>query len=99
MSVRRRIFVAVSALALTAVAPAGAVSGGRTADIARMPFVAKVGGCTATLIAPDRVLTAAHCVDGVDPTGLSLVVGADPVRQPEAPKLAIRGFSWDQKRT
>ena len=28
-----------------------------------MPFVASTGGCTGTLIAPDRILTAAHCID------------------------------------
>ena len=85
--------VACGAVALATAAPAGGVGGGRRADIARMPFVAKVGGCTGTLIAPDRVLTAAHCVDGVTPEVMPVVVGADPARDRTAPRLAVRGFA------
>jgi hypothetical protein len=44
-----------------ACAPAAAVIGGGTVDPMRYPYVAKLLGCTGTLIAADRVLTAGHC--------------------------------------
>ena len=43
-------------------APAGAVVGGTLQDPAAVPWYADVGGCGGTLIAPDRVMTAEHCV-------------------------------------
>jgi hypothetical protein len=81
---------------LLAAAPAAAMSGGATVDIASVPFVASNSACTGTLIAPDRVLTAAHCVEATDPTGLTVTVGADahdPGNIPEAAKYPIKGFS------
>jgi secreted trypsin-like serine protease len=47
---------------LVAVAPARAVVGGQPVDPATVPWFASVGGCGGTLVAPDRVLTAGHCV-------------------------------------
>ena len=86
-------FASFAALGAVLAAPAGGVSGGREVGIARAPFVAKVGGCTATLVAPDRVLTAAHCVAGFNPTGLLVYVGVDPVKNRKAPGVAALGFS------
>ncbi|MDQ1741315.1 MAG: hypothetical protein QOE53_2967 [Pseudonocardiales bacterium] len=61
-----------------AVAPAGAVPGGRTEPIAKAPYVAWLpSGCTGTLIAPDRVLTAGHCLEGFSPLGYSVLIGKD----------------------
>jgi hypothetical protein len=46
---------------------AGAIVGGTRASRAQFPFFAVVGtGCGGALVAPDRVLTAAHCRDVVE---------------------------------
>ncbi len=61
-----------------AAAPAGAISGGRHEAISQVPYIAWLpSGCTGTLIAPDRVLTAGHCLDGFSPLGYSVLVGVD----------------------
>jgi hypothetical protein len=71
------VCAALVGFALAAV-PAGAVSGGKHAAIADEPFVAWLpSGCTGTLIAPDRVLTAGHCLSGFSPLGYSVIVGRD----------------------
>src|SRR6266536_2602066 len=90
---RRAAVIVVTALAVAA--PAGAVSGGRAAPIAKTPFVVYLGNCTGSLIAPDRILTAAHCVDGLHPRGLPVLVGVDPSRNHDAvhQTLAVRGYS------
>jgi hypothetical protein len=63
------------ALAVAAT-PAGAVSGGKKAANASAPYVAWLpSGCTGTLIAPDRVLTAGHCLEGFSPLGYSVLIG------------------------
>jgi secreted trypsin-like serine protease len=84
----RTVTVAVVVLLVAAV-PAGAVSGGETAAIQTVPFVAGTGSCTGTLIAPDRVLTAGHCVDGVDPERFGVVVGADAHNPAHVPRTAV----------
>jgi secreted trypsin-like serine protease len=79
--------------------PAAAIHRGHDADIDDYPFMASVGlattpdspRCTATLIAPDIVLTAAHCVAGVPQGGLVAVVGADIPDWPTTPRLATLG--------
>jgi hypothetical protein len=71
------VCAALVGIALAAV-PAGAVSGGKHAAIADEPFVAWLpSGCIGTLIAPDRVLTAGHCLSGFSPLGYSVIVGRD----------------------
>src|SRR3954447_2278848 len=92
-----RTLAIVTACSLVCAAPASAVSGGETVDFKTVPFVANVGGCTATLIAPDRVLTAAHCLlDKPDPHDFSVVVGAeahDPSDVPPSAARRVKGYT------
>jgi secreted trypsin-like serine protease len=54
-----------------------AVVGGQTARAGAYPWmVALSRGCGATLVAPDRVLTAGHCVEDLRVSELRLYVGA-----------------------
>jgi hypothetical protein len=63
--------------ALVGAAPAPAMSGGTTIDIATAPFLATTFRCSGALIAPDRVLIAAHCLQDIDFPGFGVFVGAD----------------------
>jgi hypothetical protein len=60
MTVRAGILSCLTFLVL--VTPAGAVVGGTPQDPGDVPWYADVGNCGGTLIAPDRVMTAEHCV-------------------------------------
>ncbi len=82
---RALLLLALAALPLVAAGPAAAdgpkakasVVGGRDAPAGAYPWmVALSRGCGGTLIAPDRVLTAGHCVEDLRVSDLRLYVGA-----------------------
>ncbi|GAA2808648.1 serine protease [Saccharopolyspora taberi] len=90
----RRIGSAVAAVALTGLlaAPAHAVVGGDPADTADHPWMVALGSgelhpdrpsgqfCGATLVAPTKVVTAAHCVDDKRPDQITAIGGRPDIR-------------------
>ena len=60
MSIRPLLLACCASLILAA--PASAVVGGEKIALTDVPWFAMVGGCGGTLVAPDRVVTAAHCL-------------------------------------
>ncbi|USX55528.1 trypsin-like serine protease [Lentzea sp. HUAS12] len=92
--------------ALTA-APAAAVSGGEQAAASDAPWMVTIANkgerplhqraqCGGALIAPDRVATAGHCLDTVNPSHKELYLGGgtlstDPGRKLEVKVYAIHG--------
>jgi hypothetical protein len=79
--------------ALLPAVPAGAIFHGTPVAPADAPWSVTLTGmgvaCGGALVAPDRVLTAAHCVQGVDPAHLRVRLGGG--RWQDARKLAWRG--------
>jgi hypothetical protein len=62
--VRRALVLALGLLALVPAA-ADAIVGGRAVRESAYPWFATLPGCGGSLVAPDRVVTAAHCVSGL----------------------------------
>jgi secreted trypsin-like serine protease len=77
---RRASLVLIAASVLAWPAPAPAVVGGHPADPSAHPWLVGDGGCTGALVAPDRIVTAAHCVEGGDPADERWFLGAVPAR-------------------
>ncbi len=89
-----RVLAIALVASLVVAAPTSAVSGGATVDIATVPFVVGLGNCTATLIAPDRILTAAHCVDHPDLPFFAFVgVDANQSPLPDSAIHNVTGYS------
>jgi secreted trypsin-like serine protease len=93
-----RIGVALLAAGLVLAAPAGAVSGGKKAKVADAPFIAALpNGCTGTLIAPDRILTAGHCLDNFSPMNFRVHIGTTQNPGFSDGGLAVRGFAVEPR--
>jgi secreted trypsin-like serine protease len=67
------VLAALTAVVAAAPPPAGAVVGGAPVAMGKYPWFVSVDGCGGSLVAADRVLTAAHCVEGKTPAQMGVV--------------------------
>jgi hypothetical protein len=88
------LLTGASVLALTA-APARAVVGGRTVAASAAPWFVGTGLCGGTLIAADRIATAAHCFDPIDMADLRRIHVGDEIRT--GVRVALPG-TWRTRR-
>ena len=80
--------IAALAALLLLPAPSPAVTRGEVVKESNYPWLADLLGCGGTLIAPDRVLTAAHCImplEGFEEIELTLGESFDDRAPPEGP--------------
>src|SRR4051794_30308269 len=101
-------------LSLISAAAAQAIVGGQVAPDGRWPWLAAIVGtdapndflgqvCGGTVIAPRRVLTAAHCVSDSSADALAVVVGRTRLTAAGGRKIAVTGIhiypGWAHSRT
>lgn len=101
----RLLAVIVAVLALAA-APAGAIIGGTPAT-ETYPWMASLQfdgshGCGASLVRPDTLITAAHCVQNEKPETLSVVLGRTKLSSGAGERIGVKstevneGYATDQ---
>ncbi|MFE7117289.1 S1 family peptidase [Streptomyces sp. NPDC057654] len=73
-------------------APAGAAPWMATLAFPHDTPLTERGYCGGTLIAPDRVLTAGHCVMGKSPADFDVYLGADQLSKPHGEAHHARGW-------
>lgn len=73
------------------------IVGGQTASTAQHPWMVALttsasesAYCGGALVAPDRVLTAAHCISGYAPSSVRVVAGRTDLRSSEGEELMVR---------
>lgn len=73
------------------------IVGGQTASTAQHPWVvalttatSEFAYCGGALIAPDRVLTAAHCISGYAPSTVRVVAGRTDLRSSDGETVLVR---------
>ncbi|KOG73452.1 MULTISPECIES: S1 family peptidase [Streptomyces] len=68
--------------------PSNRIVGGTRAEQGEFPFIVRLSmGCGGALYAKDIVLTAAHCVDGSDATGITVTGAVVDLESPDAIKV------------
>jgi hypothetical protein len=77
----RRSLVLSLLVGLVVAAPGHAVVGGKPISRSAAPWFVAAGICGGTLIAPDRVATAAHCTDPIDMGDFERIVVGREVRR------------------
>ncbi|MER7581908.1 serine protease [Kitasatospora sp. NPDC097691] len=100
------VLLAAAALVAAAAAPAAAVHGGSTTTTASHPFVVALETasgeqwCTGALIAPDKVLTAGHCVtEAGDPGSLQVIAGRSDLTRSGGQVRRVKGYRVDPRHT